>query len=258
MNQPSPRYESTRRAWEDIWDSASIEVELQAVQYPRSMATIHDYLPYLDKDSLILEAGSGLSAVVITLRAMGYHVVGADYAENALHASRNYDPTLPLLAGDIHRLPCADNSVSAYLSFGVLEHFEHGMGPALAEAYRILQPGGTLVLTIPYPNIIQRLVAWRRQSRGSNLLTNDDFYESTYTRKALVEAVTDAGFSVCLAQPTSHAFTLWGLGGPFRGQGYYETSPLAENLGRALRLTLPWAFNFMTLVVAQKVINVID
>ena len=254
MTQPeiTPRYKSTRRTWENIWDNASIEVELQAVQYPRSLATIQAYLPYLDKDSLILEAGSGLSAVVITLRAMGYNVLGVDYAENALHVSRHYDATLPLLAGDIHQLPCANDSVGAYLSFGVLEHFEQGMGPALAEAHRILQPGGTLVLTIPYPNVIQRLIAWRRQQQGTSHLNNDEFYESTYTRTVLVQAVTAAGFTVCLAQPTSHAFTLWGLGGPFRSPGYYETSRLADNLGQVLRLTLPWAFNFMTLVVARK------
>ncbi len=250
--ETASRYESTRHAWEDIWDSASIEVELQAVQYPRSLATIQTYLPYLDKDSLILEAGSGLSAIVITLRTLGYRVLGLDYAENALHASRNYDASLPLLAGDIHQLPCANESIGAYLSFGVLEHFEHGMGPALAEAYRVLRPGGTLILTIPYPNIVQRLITWKRQQQGASHLSNDQFYESTYTRTALTQAVEAAGFTLGHIQPTSHAFTLWGLGGPFRGRGYYETSSLADSLGTLLRWALPWAFNFMTLIIARK------
>ncbi|MCB9456770.1 MAG: hypothetical protein H6671_12365 [Anaerolineaceae bacterium] len=37
MTEPhsnSPRYDSTRKAWETIWDSASMDVELQAVRYP--------------------------------------------------------------------------------------------------------------------------------------------------------------------------------------------------------------------------------
>ncbi len=252
MQNRSPRYDSTRQSWEHIWDSASIAVELQAVQYPRSLATIQAYLPYLPRDGVILEAGSGLSAVVITLREMGYRVVGMDYAVNALKTSREYNPSLPLFAGDVHALPVESNSTGAYLSFGVLEHFEHGMGPALAEAYRILQPGGVLVLTIPYPNVIQRLVAWRRGLSGQSRLADEDFYESTYTRAQLAGAVTAAGFTVCEMRPTSHAFTLWGLGGAFRGAGYYETSQLADQLGRALSVVLPWAFNFMTLVVARK------
>jgi SAM-dependent methyltransferase len=246
--EPSSLYDSTRQAWENIWDSASIEVELKAVRYPRSLATIHAYAPYLPHDAPILEAGSGLSAVVITLREMGFRVIGLDYAENALQASRAYDPTLALLAGDIHALPLPDESLGAYLSFGVLEHFEQGMGPALAEAYRVLRPGGVLVLTIPYPNVVQRLAAWRRGSR----LIDEEFYESTYTRAALAQAVQAAGFKLCEARPTSHDFTLWGLGGLFRGPGYYETSRLAEALGGVLRVVLPWAFNYSTLVIARK------
>jgi ubiquinone/menaquinone biosynthesis C-methylase UbiE len=245
---PSSLYDSTRQAWETIWDSASIEVELKAVKYPRSMATIRTYARYLPKDALILEAGSGLSAVVITLREMGFRVAGLDYAVNALQASRAYDPTLALLAGDVHALPMPDNSLGAYLSFGVLEHFEQGMGPALAEAYRVLKPGGVLVLTIPYPNVVQRLAAWRRGSR----LIDEGFYESTYTRAALVQAVQAAGFTVMEALPTSHSFTLWGLSKWFRGPGYYETNRLAEVLGGILRVVLPWAFNYSTLVIARK------
>src|SRR5687767_5609717 len=97
----STRYNSTRKAWEDIWDSASVEIELQTVRYVRSMDTIHAYTPFLPRDGVILEAGSGLSAVVITLREMGFRVMGMDYAENALHASRAYDPTLTLFTGDV-------------------------------------------------------------------------------------------------------------------------------------------------------------
>lgn len=251
----SSRYDSTRKAWETIWDSASMEVELQAVRYPRSMATIQAYLPYLPKGEIILEAGSGLSAVIITLREMGYTVTGLDYAENALHTSRHYDPSLALAVGDVHALPYAPNSVGAYLSFGVLEHFEHGMGPALAEAYRVVKPGGVLILTIPYPNVVQRLIKWRRRGQSSTL-NDEDFYESTYTRDTLCKAVTDAGFTVEKAIPTSHAFTLWGLGGPFRGAGYYQTSPLANTLGGILKVILPWAFNFSTLVIGRK--NTLD
>jgi ubiquinone/menaquinone biosynthesis C-methylase UbiE len=246
------RYDSTRRVWEDIWDEASVEVELEAVQYARSMETIQAYLPYLVKDEPILEAGSGLSAVVITLRRMGYQVMGMDYATNALERSHAYDPSLPLFAGDVHALPCADNSVAGYLSFGVLEHFEQGMEPALREAYRVIRPGGTLVLTIPYPNIIHRLIEWRRTQRNESRLNNDEFYESTYTREALISAVMNTGFDLQDIQPTSHAFTLWGLGGIFRKPGYYQTSAFAEGLGGVLAKVMPWAFNFTTLVIATK------
>ena len=252
MPQEPSRYDSTRQAWEDIWDSASVEQELQTEGYARAVETLNAYLPYLDKNELILEAGSGLSAALITLKRRGYRVTGLDYAFNALETSRHYDPSLLLAAGDVHVLPYAENTFGAYLSFGVFEHFESGMIAPLKEAYRVLKPGGVLVMTIPYPNLIHRLVAWRRKLRGVSVLNDDDFYESTYTRAALVDNVQQVGFTLIRAVPTSHSYTLWGLGGVFRAPGYYQTSALAEGLGRVLKVVLPWAFNFTTLIIAKK------
>ena len=62
------RYDSTRQAWENIWQEADVLVELEAVQSARSLETIALYEAHLPKDDLILEAGSGLGAVVMTLR----------------------------------------------------------------------------------------------------------------------------------------------------------------------------------------------
>jgi len=250
--EQTTRYDSTRRTWEDIWDQASVKVELEAVEYARSRETLDLYVPYRPKDAPILEAGSGLSAVVITLRKMGYPVMGLDYAVNALEISRDYDPSLPLFAGDVHHLPVKSNSLGAYLSFGVFEHFEAGMHAPLVEVYRTLKPGGILVLTIPYPNVVNQLVAWRRKRTGVSVLNDEDFYESTYNRDVLIREVTEAGLTVIKAVPTSHSYTLWGLGGIFRAPGYYQTSAAAETLGAVLRRVLPWAFNFTTLIIARK------
>jgi len=250
--QRGERYDSTRAAWDQIWENGSVERELAAARSVRSQHTQRIYEAFLPKDELILEAGSGLSSVLLLLRQRGFNVIGMDYALRALELSRQYDSSLQLYAGDVHKLPHADESFGAYLSFGVLEHFEHGMGPALAEAYRVVKSGGVLVLTIPYPNVVHELVAWKRRLRGLNVLNDDEFYESTYTRRQLEQQVSEAGFSIIKTLPTSHSFTLWSLGGLFRKPGYYETSALAEALGSLLRRILPWAFNFTTLVIARK------
>ncbi len=253
MIQSGERYDTTREAWENIWAAAgSVEKELAAARSARSLETFNTYLPYLPKDAPILEAGCGLSSILLLLKEQGFNPLGMDYAVTPLHISHQYDASLRLYAGDVHTLPHAENSIGAYLSFGVLEHFEHGMIPALTEAHRVLMPDGILVLTIPYPNLIYRLVQLKRRLRGENLLTDEDFYESTYTRRALEQNVTQAGFTLVKSLPTSHSFTFWGLGGPFRGSGYYRTSPLAELSGRFTQAVLPWAFNFTTLVIARK------
>ena len=246
-------YASTRQAWKDIWDNASVALELEVVQSRRARETLNVYTSYLPREGTILEAGCGLGAVLIILRDMGFTVIGLDYAENALHAARAYDPTLNLQVGDVHALPYRDNSLHAYLSFGVLEHFEHGVGPGLREANRVLVPGGVVVLTIPYPNVVHHLVHWRRRVLRQSQLSHDGFYETVYTRHALTRELEEAGFEVLLARPTSHSFTLWGLGWPFRAKGYYRTTWLAEGLGAVLRRIAPWQFNFTTLLIARKV-----
>lgn len=246
------RYDSTREAWESIWDSTSVEQELQTESYARAQKVIRTYTAHLPKDAPILEAGSGLSAALITLKKLGFQVMGVDYAVNALHASKAYDPSLVLTVGDVHALPYAENTFGGYLSFGVFEHFETGMEQPLAEAFRVLKPEGILVLTIPYPNVVNRLVRWRRERKGETVLNDDDFYESTYTRNQLAGHVLAAGFEILHIEPTSHSFTLWGLGSLFRAKGYYRTNALAEGLGAVLRVVLPWAFNFTTLVIARK------
>jgi SAM-dependent methyltransferase len=246
------RYDSTREAWQDIWDAASVETELRELDYARSRETMNTYIPYLPPQGKILEAGCGLCATLIYLQRQGFRVYGLDYAVNALQKALDHTPGLRLQGGDIHALPYANGSLDAYLSFGVLEHFEHGMQPGLKEAARVLRPGGILVLTIPYPNIVWRLVQWRRKRSGQGALTDDDFYESTYTPHDLVREATEAGFEVLTVKPTSHAFTLWGLGGPFRAPGYYQTSPLADRLGGLLKAIAPWPFCFSTLLIGRK------
>ncbi|MBP8973886.1 MAG: class I SAM-dependent methyltransferase [Anaerolineae bacterium] len=245
-------YDRTRQSWEDIWAGASVEAELEVMNQPRTWETLGVYPRYLPQEGIILEAGCGLGTVIMKLREMGFRTIGLDYAERALRTARAYDPALSLQAGDVHALPYRANSLGGYLSFGVLEHFAHGVGPALREANRVLVPGGTLVLTIPYPNVVHRLVHGKRRLLRQPALTDADFYESTYTRHQLIAALQGAGFEIVLVRPTSHSFTLWGLGWPFRGKGYYRTTRLADALGALLRRVAPWSFNFTTLLIARK------
>jgi SAM-dependent methyltransferase len=253
MNPKDDLYDRTRRSWEAIWEEeSSIREEIDVLNEARTTDQFDVFPGYLSRDGYILEAGSGLGATLLYLRDRGYKVIGCDYAERALRQFHAYDSTIPLHIADVHALPYAANSLYGYLSFGVFEHFAQGMSAALREAHRVLVPSGILVLTIPYPNVINRLVRWRRKLAGQSVLNNDDFFESTYTRRALERELSGAGFDVLVAKPTSHSFTFWGLGGPFRAPGYYRTSGLAEVCGALARETLPWAFNYSTMMIGRK------
>ncbi|MCC7206213.1 MAG: class I SAM-dependent methyltransferase, partial [Anaerolineae bacterium] len=167
MNDPTdlntPTYERTRRAWRDIWTGTEFEREMATLDYPRARQLFDLYLPWLPKDPAapILEAGCGPGHVVYYLRQRGYPALGLDYAPEALAPTRALYPDLPLHVGDVHQLPYPDNTFGAYLSFGVVEHFEQGPARALAEAFRTLRPGGVLVLSTPTPNVVEALLDLR-------------------------------------------------------------------------------------------------
>ena len=67
--------------------------------------------------------------------------------------------------GDILDIRYPDSSFEAYISMGVVEHFEDGPVPALKEAYRVLKPNGLIFVSTPTVNVIRKLI--RRPIRNA-------------------------------------------------------------------------------------------
>jgi SAM-dependent methyltransferase len=244
-------YRQTREAWAHIWQETDVERELETRASARARRLRGRFLPYLPSGERLLEAGCGLGAEMIGLAEAGLRVVGLDYAVAAASRLKRFRPVLHVAAGDVHALPFPDDTFGAYLSFGVLEHFVFGTGPALREAHRVLRPGGVLVLTVPAPNFVWRLMNAKRRLGGQSGFAHG-YFETAYSAGAIARDVTGAGFAILEWRPIDHEFTLWGCGRIFRAPGYYRTSRLAETLGAVLAVVLPESMSFATLVIARK------
>lgn len=99
-------------------------------------------------DVLDVASGEGYGAALLAQVARS--VVGVEIAEETVgHANAAYGvPGLTFLQGDARRIPCADASFDAVVSFETLEHFyEHD--EFMAEVRRVLRPGGLLILSSP-------------------------------------------------------------------------------------------------------------
>jgi 2-polyprenyl-6-hydroxyphenyl methylase/3-demethylubiquinone-9 3-methyltransferase len=101
---------------------------------------------------LVVDAGCGGGYVAGPLAARGARVVGLDIAPRALAAARDHDEHRPLhnlafAQASALALPIASNSVDVVVSTDVLVHLPTTLGgarAAMAEAARVLRPGGVL------------------------------------------------------------------------------------------------------------------
>lgn len=71
----------------------------------------------------------------------------SSFTANAVH--RKY-PDVAACAADIRNLPFANSSFDAIVSLSTVDHFpdQHDIDVSLGELWRVMRPGGTLVLTI--------------------------------------------------------------------------------------------------------------
>lgn len=214
------------------WATRDLMDEVEVCGH-RTLATLFEQ--YLPKEGTILEAGCGLGGWVRYLRDKGYDVVGLDRDANVVRRAREADPTLPVETGDITRLRWRDNELAGYISLGVIEHFEEGPQPALAEAFRVLKPGGRAIITVPALSTGRRILVHPLRSTVLGILrmTNNPvwFGEYRYSRNEVEGFITGAGFRVIGRELDEIK-----PGDPSRHIGIYADFPFMRAPGGAWRL----------------------
>lgn len=130
----------------------------------------------------LLDAAIGLGQLAVRLQRQGHRVFGIDYAfEAALHVRRT--SSIPVVVGDLTKLPFRDGAFSAVTTGETLEHLDDDRS-AVQEIGRILEDGGRCVATVP---ALQSL--WS---------ASDDYYEHRrrYAREALTSLFRSASFAI--------------------------------------------------------------
>jgi len=179
--------------WSEHWGGHSVE-ELLAIARTSPLTTL--ICAALPAKGLVLEAGCGLGQYVLLLRERGWRVVGVDWSHSALQACRR-TAAVPLAAMELRSLAARDGAFAAYVSLGVVEHDPAGPDVILAEAGRVLERGGTALVSVPYLNGVRRLtspyIAYRNRAIARN---GGRFYQYAFSRAELVSALERHGFAL--------------------------------------------------------------
>lgn len=103
----------------------------------------------LKEGSLVLDLGTGAGFFPVILSALGHQVTAVDYSEEMTERAKERFSALSLsvrtLQMDAQELSFEDQSFDAVVTRNVLWNLDHP-DRALSEAFRVLKPGGTLIL----------------------------------------------------------------------------------------------------------------
>jgi SAM-dependent methyltransferase len=191
------------QVWTDLWSETGIETEISMWDYYGLRPWILKYTPRFGK---VLEAGCGVGKFNFYLSHFGIENMGLDFSKETIEflnkwkKQNNYQ--IPFIIGDIKDLPIENNSLSGYLSFGVMEHFIEGPQVPMKEAFRALRPGGIAIITTPSNswNIIRSRVRTIIKNTIKKVIrkkvTKPPFFQYYYTASRLKKLVEESGLKV--------------------------------------------------------------
>jgi dolichol-phosphate mannosyltransferase len=145
-------------------------------------------LGYLEQRESVLDVGCGSSRIILDLP----RAVGLDILENKLRWLR---PKHRLLVrGSCTRIPFPDESFGAVINSEVIEHIPDSP-ETLSEAWRVLKPGGVLVLGTPDYG---RWLWWVLEWIYGKVLSGGyaDEHITHFTRETLAARLQASGFEI--------------------------------------------------------------
>jgi SAM-dependent methyltransferase len=152
------------------------------------------YMARLPKGARVLDGGCGLGDWSLFFARQGFSVVGLDLSRQTVRQLKTRFPEAEFIDGDIRRTVFPDSSFDAYFSWGVFEHFESGLQDCVREAFRIVKPGGWLIVSVPLDNLRHAVLS--TFTRPRLMEGNLRFYQWRLTRAELARELAMGGFEV--------------------------------------------------------------
>lgn len=207
---------------------------------------------YVDKNLPVLDAGCGDAQLLVGLCKNQYNAQGIELETEVVARIKELFPVLPIKAGDALAIDSPDGYYGTYISLGVVEHRKQGPLPFLFEARRVLTPGGIMLISVPYINIIRRMKAWFKCYQRQHSIS-DNFYQYYFSVKEFNKILSTAGFKVMDKREYGLGYALVRSDLPGLAK-FYDKHKLFYNFIRWAGKTFKYrnGFGHMMLFVCQK------
>jgi len=137
-------WEAEARNWAEFARTAGRDVAHEDINLP---ALLH-LLP--EPAGLTLDLGCGEGRTGRVLQSLGYRVAGVDAAPTMVRLAAGHETPEPAVLADAAALPFRDEAFGLVVAYMSLHDMDR-MPEAVAEAARVLDHGGRLVMAIPHP-----------------------------------------------------------------------------------------------------------
>jgi SAM-dependent methyltransferase len=133
------------------WFTKSINPELSVLTDRQKWA-----YAWLPQSHFVVDIGCSNRPLINLLQFKSTNVIGVDIDAGALKSLNNHNQNITLIQAKAENLPMQSNFADAVLLLDVLEHTQDDK-MVISEAWRILKPGGLLILSVPYKGLFRFL-----------------------------------------------------------------------------------------------------
>ncbi len=144
------------------------------------------------KRGRLLDVGAGFGFFLVEMEKRGWHAEGVEISQRAIHYAREVLGQT-VQTGPLEKIGFPEREFDVVSGFYVIEHLPQPM-KFLKECYRILKPGGLLLLRYPHTTPIKTLLGF---FGIRNALYDLPAHLSDFSPPVIQRCLEEAGFKRC-------------------------------------------------------------